>query len=327
MKREEDLISVIVPVYNIEKYLPKCLESIANQTYGNLEIILVDDGSTDSSGLICDEYAARDSRARVIHQSNQGLWAARNAGQDAATGDFLFFPDGDDYFNYGMLEQMHQAITSGNGYEVAIVERKKVQSSDEDCNRHINPVWKEVSSDELFKSLFTAYPYPNIWNKLYRADSVKGIRAKPFTIAQDLDFNIQVFTLVTNVICTDEVYYYWVSHDGQITKKAPYYKLLPDIYYTNYINLREDKKHLGYILLNHLYKRMRTLKARSLKSSDRDVVYKKCREYYRNTIKDYLKAKNIPLGVKLQTLSIYHFPYPFFLLLRFLDFWVGKNRK
>ncbi len=107
---EESLISVIVPVYNVEAYLPRCLDSIANQTYRNLDIILVDDGSTGGSGMLCDEYAARDSRVRVIHQSNKGLWAARNAGQDAANGDFLFFPDADDYFHYDMIRLMNHYL-------------------------------------------------------------------------------------------------------------------------------------------------------------------------------------------------------------------------
>ena len=93
-----ELVSVIVPVYNIEDYLPRCLACIEMQTYRNLEIILVDDGSTDGSGRICDEFAAKDSRVRVIHHpENIGLWAARNTGQDAATGDYLWFPDGADY--------------------------------------------------------------------------------------------------------------------------------------------------------------------------------------------------------------------------------------
>ena len=81
MIKDKELISVIVPVFNIENYLPRCLETIAAQTYQNLEIILVDDGSTDSSGKICDDFAVKDQRARVIHQSNSKLWAARNAGK------------------------------------------------------------------------------------------------------------------------------------------------------------------------------------------------------------------------------------------------------
>ena len=89
--REEPLISVIVPVYNVETFLLRCLESITSQTYHNLEIILVDDGSTDSSGEICDSFVKTESRASVIHQENGGLWYARNTGQKEAKGDFIMF--------------------------------------------------------------------------------------------------------------------------------------------------------------------------------------------------------------------------------------------
>lgn len=102
----KDLISVIVPVYNVEKYLDRCLKSILNQTYKNLEIILVDDGSKDSSGHICDEYAKKDNRVRVVHKKNGGLSSARNAGLRVATGKFVGFIDSDDDIELDMYEKM-----------------------------------------------------------------------------------------------------------------------------------------------------------------------------------------------------------------------------
>ena len=98
------LISVIIPVYNVEKYLRRCLDSVIAQTYQNLEIICVDDGSIDDSGKICDQYAVRDARIKVIHQENQGLSAARNRGLDAAEGEYIAFVDSDDY----ILEDMYK---------------------------------------------------------------------------------------------------------------------------------------------------------------------------------------------------------------------------
>ena len=95
--KQEKLISIIVPVYNVEKYLEQCLDSIIGQTYKNLEIILVDDGSTDSSGAICDRYAEQDKRIRVIHRENGGVCAARNTALEAVTGDYIGFVDPDDW--------------------------------------------------------------------------------------------------------------------------------------------------------------------------------------------------------------------------------------
>ena len=111
---EKEKISIIVPIYNVEKYLPRCLNSILKQTYKNLEIILVDDGSQDSGGKICDAYAEKDSRICVIHQENGGLSAARNSGIDAASGDFLFFLDGDDFISPHALEKFQKKALETN---------------------------------------------------------------------------------------------------------------------------------------------------------------------------------------------------------------------
>ena len=96
MKKETDLISVIVPIYKVENYLKKCLDSIVNQTYKNLEIILIDDGSPDNCGKICDEYAKKDERIKVIHKENEGVSIARNAGLKIASGDYIAFVDVDE---------------------------------------------------------------------------------------------------------------------------------------------------------------------------------------------------------------------------------------
>lgn len=103
----QPLISVIVPCYNVEEYLPKCIESILNQTYRNLEILLVDDGSPDNCGRICDEYAAKDSRIRIIHKKNGGLSDARNAALDVMTGEYVTFIDSDDYVSDDYVEYLY----------------------------------------------------------------------------------------------------------------------------------------------------------------------------------------------------------------------------
>ena len=112
--RMEELISIVVPVYNVEKYLGKCLDSILGQTYRNLEIIVVDDGSTDHSGSICDEYGKKDPRVAVIHQDNQGVSAARTSGIGKARGQYVGFVDGDDWIAEGMYQDLYRAMKSQN---------------------------------------------------------------------------------------------------------------------------------------------------------------------------------------------------------------------
>ena len=114
MQKKNPLISVIVPVYKVEQFIHRCVDSILNQTYTNLEIILVDDGSPDRCGEICDEYAEKDSRIRVIHQKNGGPSAARNAGLDICTGEYIAFVDSDDYIEPDMLQQLLSGIGSAD---------------------------------------------------------------------------------------------------------------------------------------------------------------------------------------------------------------------
>ena len=110
----EDLISIIVPVYNVEKYLHRCVSSILQQTYSKFEVILVDDGSKDASGRICDVFASKDERVRVIHKENGGLSSARNAGLDIANGKYIGFVDSDDYIENDMYEIMYNALIKNN---------------------------------------------------------------------------------------------------------------------------------------------------------------------------------------------------------------------
>ena len=107
---ENEIISVIIPIYNVEKYLDKCIRSVVEQTYKNLEIILVDDGSPDQCGTICDKWAEKDKRIRVIHKTNGGLSDARNAGLDAAAGAFIGFVDSDDYIHTQMYQRLYEKL-------------------------------------------------------------------------------------------------------------------------------------------------------------------------------------------------------------------------
>ena len=115
---EQPLVSVVVPIYNVEAYLDRCIESIVNQTYKNLEIILVDDGSPDRCPQMCDAWALRDERIQVIHKSNEGLGMARNSGIDVATGKYIFFLDSDDYL---AEETVYQCVISGQENNAEVI--------------------------------------------------------------------------------------------------------------------------------------------------------------------------------------------------------------
>ena len=158
------------------------------------------------------------------------------------------------------------------------------------------------------------YPYSVVWNKLFRAEVIQGLRVRPYPIAQDLDYTLRSFMHFRRAICCRQKMYYWYSHDGQVTKKAHYYLVLPDIYYTSYVKDFSGKCSFDYVILGVLYKTMARLKVRSINTEDRDALFQKCKHYYKLTISNYLHEKRIPVKEKAKYIFDFHFPYLAYLL-------------
>ena len=153
-----DLISVILPIYNVEKYLRKCVDSLLKQTYKNLEIILVDDGSPDNCPLICDELAKIDSRVKVLHKKNGGLSDARNYGLDHCNGNYVVFVDSDDFVNINMIDYLYKAIKNQNA-DIAICNFRNVYEN-ELINYEINEPMKDVKlfkDEQIINNLFNDF--------------------------------------------------------------------------------------------------------------------------------------------------------------------------
>lgn len=176
------MISIIVPIYNIEDYLRSCLDSILNQTYSDFELILVEDGSVDRSGLICDEYAGQDSRIIVIHQENQGLPAARNVGLKRMRGDYVTMIDGDDCVHTLFLEILYKLITSGD-YDFSMCSYQSIDDIDEVDLSHLL-LEDECSQPQVISGhdcMYNLYKkkgdmhYAVVWNKLYRQEVVEDV--------------------------------------------------------------------------------------------------------------------------------------------------------
>lgn len=168
-----ELISVIVPVYNVESYLEKCIESIQNQSYKSLEIILVNDGSTDSSGDICDKYAACDKRIRVIHQKNGGISSARNTGLEVANGDYIAFVDSDDYIEPKMYEDLLNFLKE---YNLDIIDCGSFRDKNGMITGGCNDGQIEIYEKDDALRLAMHDGFTSVWNKLYKRDIVINIR-------------------------------------------------------------------------------------------------------------------------------------------------------
>lgn len=212
---QNNLISVIVPVYKVEEYLCECLDSIINQTYKNLEIILVDDGSPDNCGKICDDYALKDSRIKVIHQQNGGLSAARNAGLDIAAGDYIGFVDSDDYIDLNMYEELYNSLKA-NDADIAVCGVKQFG------NRSNSFVYGNgyMNGTDLLKSILKEEVQSGFCNKLFKNDLFNEIR---FPVGQFYE-DLQIFYLVAEKVkCvgfTDNTFYYYRSRNNSITSDA-----------------------------------------------------------------------------------------------------------
>ena len=206
-----DLISVIIPVYKVEKYLCRCVDSVLEQTYTNMEIILVDDGSPDNCPVMCDEYARQDSRVKVFHQENAGLSGARNAGIDMAQGQWLAFVDSDDYLAADFLERLYQAcVDTGSSLSVCRWEYVRGETIPE----HGTGETRVYTGREMLANLYVpdgAY-FVVAWNKLYRKELFEDIRYPLGRIHEDEATTYRIYDKVKKAAYVDRsLYGYFVT--------------------------------------------------------------------------------------------------------------------
>lgn len=211
------MISVIVPVYNVEKYLERCVKSIAAQTYKDLEILLIDDGSTDKSGKMCDDFQQTDSRIKAFHKQNGGLSDARNYGIEHSAGEFISFVDSDDYIDEKMLETLHRLITE-NDADLAVCsamdvfEGKEVTQVKEIKKFNLNKV-------ESYKYMLRGDGIPSACNKLYKRQTVGDVRFPVGKLYEDGFFTPQILKKVEKTAVTSKPMYYYFRRADSITTK------------------------------------------------------------------------------------------------------------
>ncbi|MFJ2502900.1 glycosyltransferase family 2 protein [Microbacterium sp. NPDC087592] len=212
-------VSVIVPVYNVSSYVAPCVDSILAQTHAELEVILIDDGSTDDSGLLCDAYAAADSRVHVIHQSNGGLSAARNSGLDVATGDYIICIDGDDVVAVDHIEKL-VAEFAHPGVDIAIARFQSTEPR-EVYPQHGRPAPSPTayeSRDDALVRLFRFDGTTNsAWGKLYRAALFEGIRYPVGALYEDLPTTYRLFLRSERIAFTTYASYFYIQRATSIT--------------------------------------------------------------------------------------------------------------
>ena len=219
-------VSIIIPVYKVEQYLDHCVESALRQTYPNFEVILVDDGSPDRCGAMCDDWAKRSPLVRVIHQENGGLADARNTGIDAATGEYLAFIDSDDYITPDMVQKLYDALTACNA-EMSICNFLRVYEDGTLVPELENglPIRDEVLSGlEIISKIHIpgkgwgfGWYYTMAWNKLYKKNLFSKVRFPKGKLCEDVFVAHYLFEQCNKVACISDVCYYYLLRSGSIT--------------------------------------------------------------------------------------------------------------
>ena len=286
MSQEKALISIIIPVYKVEKYLEKCIQSVINQTYENLQIILVDDGSPDNCGKICDEYAQKDHRIEVIHKSNGGLSDARNKGLEIAKGEYIGFVDSDDYIEadmyevlYNLLKQYNADVSICNFYTVSQgkIAIKNAENGIKEYNRI--EILKEVLLDNNIQSY--------AWNKLYKKELFDEIKYPVGKKYEDIGTTFYLLEKCNKVVVTGKSEYYYINRQDSIVNNVTESTITDyiELIMQRYDYIEENIKELSSYNKDYL--------KRILKTAEKDIKSL-------NEVGDYTKKKYEELYNKVQ---------------------------
>lgn len=304
-------VSIIVPVYKTEKYIRRCLESLVNQTYNNLDIILVDDGTPDNAGQICDEYADGDSRIRVIHQENAGQSAARNNALKVASGEYFCFVDSDDYIALDMVERLLNLIEKTNA-DISMIDYQ-VFTGERGDEALEHPVTEEEFMDniQMIRNIHTVKDelYVVMWGKLFKRELFQGIQFSVGRICEDLDVLYKLYDKVKKAVyCDDKLYYYFRGNVSSSTFGLDQ-KFYDDVFWVLENEIRYiDEKHpelSSYPRRTYMYWIVDFFKKRGgLVSFGRDrKVYMRYRTLYKES-RDMKKEKFFTLFYLLPSIYV-----------------------
>lgn len=302
-------ISVVVPVYNVEQYLSKCIESILNQTYRNIEIILVDDGSTDQSGKICEEFKEKDERIKVIHKGNGGLSDARNAGIEVAEGQYYSFVDSDDYLECDALESMLEAVATTNS-EIAICNIMRFYD-DGTTSEFYNPVnEKEMWEDN---KRFDSLKQPSVCNKLFESKIFENIRFPYGKFYEDTYVYHELLYRANSVTLTGKTGYWYLARKdsilGRPTYTDRYFDFVEAVYQRAKFLVDRRVQPYGDEACLSLYAALANAEKNIEKSKENREKISKVRAYYREMYAYIMRQNNeYNMKQKVRLIMLRYFP-------------------
>lgn len=312
------MISVIVPVYNVSSYLHDCIQSILDSTFRDLEIILVDDGSTDDCGQICDKFALIDARCKTFHTQNGGLSAARNFGLEQATGEYIAFVDGDDFIHPQMYELLYSAIDENPSANFSFCLFSTFHDGDTLTQQHLH--YSDVSKQEISKyqmvtRMFGTWKdngvyYIVAWNKLYRRNLIQPIKFAECPISEDLIFNTEVSLRMNQAILVNAPLYYYVQRSGSIIHQGITKKYIDqiDVYDRCYQLLKPERSELSIVCLQKCIKTVLNILCET-RNSELYTYAKERSKFYLSTYRKDLYNSNLPFIKKMSLIIISYFPH------------------
>ena len=252
-------ISIVIPIYQVEDYLKRCIDSVLSQTYSNLQIILVDDGSKDKCSEICDLYSKKDSRIEVIHKSNGGLSDARNAGIKRATGKWIAFIDSDDFVNKYYIEHMYRAVIESNSDLVICGFKNFSEDLPHDKVKYVDP--QIINRDDILNRIYSENHNEYVesvvtWNKLYKTEVFKNINFPKGKIHEDEATTYKIYCEVNRIALLNEnLYYYFQNLNGIMKRKFNINRLdYLDALYERYLFFKSNNMaKLSEKTINRLY--------------------------------------------------------------------------
>lgn len=300
-------ISIIVPVYNVEKYFKNCIESILNQTFKDFELILVNDGSTDSSGNICDEYAKKDNRIKVIHQGNKGQASARNRGLDIARGKYIGFVDSDDTIHPRMYEILYKSIKDSES-KIVISNYKDVYNQDNLEYDDIKDIKiNKINNLDTIKRLYDSEVWILLvvpWNKLYSREIFDGIRYPEDRVHEDEAIIHRLLYKSNKLIYIDSKLYNYLHREGStmsnnnlLKKKIDWILALSDrIKFFNQVGLYDMYNTTSTVYIDTFFSTYNTI----IESNNYDkLLLNKLRNDFISNIMLLLKLKGQGIKVKI----------------------------
>lgn len=298
-------ISIIIPVYNVENYVDKCIDSVLSQTYKDLELILVDDGSSDNSGKICDEYALKDNRIKVIHKENGGLSSARNAGIDVAKGEYITFIDSDDVLlNNDIYNKIIKIFNNDNSIDIVQYDVIHKWKSTEEYKRKY-PFKTYCNKQDILEGYLTENIHVSCCDKVFKTEIFKDIRFPLGQISEDIAI-IPKIVEKTNKLQVSEIGYYgYRFREGSISNSAlPYKKIcsILDSYY-KYLSYTYNYKDLRSLVIKNYICTIWNYSAMVRRYYSNDI----CQFYNNNffirlTLNEWYNiSKRLPLSLKVKS--------------------------